>query len=91
MVVWVPPHGLIDINILNKEGHQQVDEKEELKQKVPVYRQLRDSAVSHRLRGDQGCNWRSREADSTTIPEKERNNTSLTLASVPGISYPIVG
>lgn len=31
VVIWIPPDGLVNINILNEKRHQQVDEKEEFK------------------------------------------------------------
>lgn len=68
MVVRVPPHSLIDVDVLDEEGHQQVDEKEELEKKAPVKRQVRDVAVAYRSWGDQGSDGRRREADGTSIP-----------------------
>lgn len=74
MTVRIPPDGLVDIDVLNKEGHQQVDEEEKLEEKAAIQWQLRDPAVTHRFWGDQGCDWRSRKADGTTIPEKETHH-----------------
>lgn len=76
MIVWVPPDSLVDVDVLNEKGYQQVDEEQEFKEKAPIQRQLRDAAVTDRLWSDQRCDGRRREADGTTIPE-ETHSTHL--------------
>lgn len=68
MIVRVPPDSLVDVDVLNEEGYQQVDEEQEFKEEAPIQRQLRDAAVTDRLWSDQRCDGRRREADGTTIP-----------------------
>lgn len=36
MIVWIPPHGLIDVDVLNEQNNQQVDEEKKLKEQAPI-------------------------------------------------------
>lgn len=36
MIVRVPPDSLVDVDVLNEEGYQQVDEEQEFKEQAPV-------------------------------------------------------
>jgi len=72
VIVWVPPDSLVDVDVLNEEGYQQVDEEQEFKEKAPIQRQFRDPAVTYRLWSNQRCDRRRGEADGTTIPKADR-------------------
>lgn len=36
VIVRVPPDSLVDVDVLNEEGYQQVDEEQEFKEQAPV-------------------------------------------------------
>lgn len=38
MAVWVPPHRPIDVDVLDKQGHQQVKKEQEFEQEAAVQR-----------------------------------------------------
>lgn len=73
MTVWIPPHRPVNVDVLHKQGHQQVEEQQELKEEAAVRRQLRDPRVTDRLRGDEGRDGGSRETHRGTAPEERRN------------------
>lgn len=63
----VPPHSLVDVDIMDKEGNEVAEEKMELEQHVTIHRQLGDLAVlqrNHRLRSQRGAG----HTCSRTIP-----------------------
>lgn len=65
----VPPHRLVDVDVMDKEGNEVAEEKMELKKHVVIHGQLRDLAVlqwNHRLRGQ----WRAGHARPRTIPDE---------------------
>lgn len=37
MIVRIPPHRLIDVDILNEQNNQQVDEEKKFKEQAPIY------------------------------------------------------
>lgn len=64
---WVPPHRLVDVDVMDKEGDEVAEEKMELEQHVVIHGQLGDLAVlqgNHRLRGQR----RAGHARPRTIP-----------------------
>lgn len=61
MDVRIPPHRPVDVNILHKECHQQVEEEQEFEEQAAVQRKLRDTAVAHRLGRNQGGERGSRQ------------------------------
>lgn len=54
VAIWVPPHCPVDVYVLDKQGHQQIEKKQELKQQTAVQWQLGDPRVTHRLRSNEG-------------------------------------
>lgn len=54
MAVWVPPDCPVDVHVLDKQGHQQIKEEQELKEQTAVQRQLGDPRVTNWLWGDEG-------------------------------------
>lgn len=63
----VPPHRLVDVDVMDKEGDEVAEKKMELEQHVVIHGQLRDLAVlqrNHCLRGQ----WRAGHARPRTIP-----------------------
>lgn len=63
----VPPHRLVDVDVMDKEGDEVAEEKMELEQHVVIHRQLGDLAVlqgNHCLRGQ----WRAGHARPRTVP-----------------------
>lgn len=61
MDVRIPPHRPVDVNILHKECHQQVEEEQELEEQAAVQGKLGDTAVAYRLGRNQGGERGSRE------------------------------
>lgn len=63
----VPPHRLVDVDVMDKEGDEVAEEKMELEQHIVIHRQLWDLAVlqrNHRLCGQ----WRAGHAGPRTVP-----------------------
>lgn len=44
MIIRIPPHCFIDVDVLNEESNQQVDEKEKFKEQASIHRQIRNLA-----------------------------------------------
>ena len=72
MAVWVPPHRPVDVDVLDKQGNQQVKKKQELKQQAAVRGQLGNPRVTDRLRSDEGRKRRGRQTHRVTAPERTR-------------------
>lgn len=70
MTVRIPPHCPVDVYVLDKQGHQQIEKEQELKQQAAVQRQLGDSRVADRLRGDEGRERGRRQTHRVTAPER---------------------
>lgn len=68
VAVWVPPHCPVDVNVLDKQGHQQIEEKQEFKQQAAVQRQFGDPRVTHWLRSNEGREGGCRETHRSTAP-----------------------
>lgn len=52
MIIRIPPHCFIDVDVLNEESNQQVDEKEKFKEQASIHRQIRNLAMTNRTWGD---------------------------------------
>lgn len=52
MIVRIPPHSFIDVDVLNEQSNQQVDEEKKFKKQAPIHRQLRNLAMTNRTWGD---------------------------------------
>lgn len=61
MDMRIPPHRPVDVNVLYKKRHQQVEEEQELEEQTAVQRKLGDAAVAHRLGRNQGRERGSRK------------------------------
>lgn len=66
---WIPPHCLVDVDIVDKEGYELAEEELQLKQNAGLDRQLGDLAVleGHNCLGGQ---WWAGEASARTAPAK---------------------
>lgn len=42
---WVPPHSLVDVDVVDEEGNQVAEEELQLKEHTSLHRQLGDLAV----------------------------------------------
>ena len=69
MAVWVPPDRPVDVDVLDKQGHQQIEKEQELKQQAAVQGQLGDPRVADRLRSNEGRERRSGQTHRVTAPE----------------------
>lgn len=69
VAVRVPPHRPVDVYVLDKQGHQQIQEEQELKEQAAVQRQLGDPRVTHRLRNNEGRDRGRRLTHHVTAPE----------------------
>lgn len=83
----VPPHCLVDVDVMDKEGDEVAEEEMELKEHVVVHRQVGDLAVlqgNHGLRGQ----WRAGHARPRAVPaagttgEGRGNNSLLVLVYI---------
>lgn len=92
MAVRIPPHCPVDVDVLNKQRHQQIQKEQELKQQAAVQWQLRDPRVTHRLRSNEGRQRWSRQTHGGAAPVRRRNkhNQSRTDSgeSAPNIFFP---
>jgi len=68
VAVGVPPHGAVDVDVLDEQRHQQVQEEQELKEQAAVQRELGDLRVADGLRGDEGREGRGRQTHGVTAP-----------------------
>lgn len=86
---WVPPHRLIDVDVMHKEGNEVAEKKVELEKDVTIHRQVGDLAVLQRyhcLCGQRGA----RHACSRTIPaDKTKHFQCSGLLSGIDTSYSI--
>lgn len=71
---WVPPHCLVDVDVVNEEGYELAKEKLQLKQNAGLDWQLGDLAV---LQGHDrlGGQWGAGEACSWTAPGGKEGTT----------------
>ena len=68
MIWWVPPHCLVDVDIVDKESDEVAEEQVELKQHILLHGQLWNLAVLQR--DDRlGCQRRAGHAGPKAIPE----------------------
>lgn len=70
MAVGIPPHSSVDVDVLHKQRHQQVEEEQELKQQAAVQRQVGDTGVTHWLWGDEGGQWRRWQPNRVTASKR---------------------
>lgn len=70
MAVRVPPHRPVDVHVLDKQGHEQIQEEQELKQQAAVQRELGDPRVPDRLRSDEGREGGRGQTHRVTAPER---------------------
>lgn len=42
MIIRIPPHCFIDVDVLNEESNQQVDEKRNSKEQASIHRQIQE-------------------------------------------------
>lgn len=75
MAVWVPPDCPVDVYVLDKQGHQQIKEEQELEQQAAVQRQLGDPRVTDRLRSNEGRKGGCRQTHRVTAPDRRRTQT----------------
>lgn len=68
VTVRVPPDRPVDVDVLDKQGHQQIEKEQELKQQAAVQRQLRDPRVADRLWSNEGRERRGRQTHRVTAP-----------------------
>lgn len=73
VAVWVPPNCPVDVYVLDKQGHQQIQKEQELKQQATVQWQLWDPRVTHRLRSNEGREGGGRQTDRITAPMRGHN------------------
>lgn len=78
MAVWVPPDRPVDVYVLDKQGHQQVEKEQELKQQAAIQRQLGDPRVANRLWSDEGRERGRGQTHRVTAPERRHNYYKLT-------------
>lgn len=70
MAVGVPPDCPVDVDVLDKQCHQQIEEEQELEEQAAVQWQFGDPRVAHRLRSDEGRERRRRETHGITDSER---------------------
>lgn len=75
MAVWVPPDRPVDVYVLDKQGHQQIQKEQELKQQAAVQRQLGNPRVTDRLRCNEGRERGGRQTHRVTAPERRHTQT----------------
>lgn len=73
LAVGIPPHSSVDVDVLHKQRHQQVEKEQELKQQAVVQGEIWNTRVSNRLRCDERRQRWSRESHGVTVPWRETN------------------
>lgn len=77
MAVWVPPDRPVYVDVLDKQGHQQVEKEQELKQQAAIQRQLGNPRVADRLWSDEGREGGCGQTHRVTAPERRHGYYKL--------------
>lgn len=82
MAIRIPPDSLVDINVLHKQRHQQVQKEHKLKEHTAVDGKFRNACMANRFWADQRSEWWGRETHGCAAPAE----TTQTLEFTQGIT-----